>query len=113
MNFTRNLLLAIITLLTLSPLAASADMWPSRPVRILVPYAAGGNSDGMARIAAQHLADAFGRPFIVENRVGANGAIAGEAVARSPADGYTLLWAATPSIAIAPALARLPYDPIS
>src|SRR5712675_826545 len=111
--FLRNLLFAIITLLILSPVTASTDMRPSRPVKILVPYAAGGNSDGMARIAAQHLAEAFGQPFIVENRVGANGSVAGEAVARSPADGYTLLWAATPSIAIAPALARLPYDPIS
>jgi tripartite-type tricarboxylate transporter receptor subunit TctC len=67
--FLRNLLLAIITLLIFSPVAPSAEMWPSRPVRILVPYAAGGNSDGMARIAAQHLAEAFGQPFIVENRV--------------------------------------------
>src|SRR5215475_11114087 len=107
------LLLAVITLLSLFPVTAFADMWPSRPVKILVPYAAGGNSDGMARIAAQHLSEALGQPFIVENRVGANGAIAGEAVVRSQADGYPLLWAATPSVAIAPALARLPYDPIS
>ena len=106
--FLRNLLFAVITLVILSPVTASTDMWPSRPVKILVPYAAGGNSDGMARIATQHLAEAFGQPFIVENRVGANGSVAGEAVARSPADGYTLLWAATPSIAIAPAVARLP-----
>jgi tripartite-type tricarboxylate transporter receptor subunit TctC len=110
--FLRHLLLAIVTLLILSPVMASTDAWPSRPVKILVPYAAGGNSDGMARIAAQHLSEAFGQPFMVENRVGANGAIAGEAVVRSPADGYALLWAATPSVAIAPALARLPYDPI-
>src|SRR6266852_4513667 len=109
--FLRNLLLAIITLLILSPVTASADMWPSRPVKILVPYAAGGNSDGLARIAARHLTEAFGQPFIVENRVGANGSVAGEAIARSPADGYTLLWAATPSIAIAPVLAKLPFDP--
>jgi tripartite-type tricarboxylate transporter receptor subunit TctC len=109
--FLRNLLLAI-TLLIFSPVAPSAEMWPSRPVRILVPYAAGGNSDGIARIAAQHLAEAFGQPFIVENRVGANGSVAGAAIARSPADGYTLLWAATPSIAIAPALGKLSYDPI-
>jgi tripartite-type tricarboxylate transporter receptor subunit TctC len=78
--FLRNLLLAIIALL-IFPVAASAEMWPSRSVKILVPYAAGGNSDGMARIAAQHLAEAFSQPYIVENRVGANGAIAGEAVA--------------------------------
>jgi tripartite-type tricarboxylate transporter receptor subunit TctC len=111
--FVRNLLLAVFTLLILSPVTASTDRWPSRPVKILVPYAAGGNSDGMARIAAQHLAEAFGQPFIVENRVGANGSVAGEAVVRSSADGYTLLWAATPSIAIAPALYKLPYHPIN
>lgn len=111
--FLRNLLLAVINLLILSPAMAPAETWPSRPVKILVPYAAGGNSDGMARMAAQRLAEAFGQPFIVENRVGGNGSVAGEAVVRSPADGYTLLWAATPSIAIAPMLARLPYDPMS
>ena len=71
---------------------AQAQDWPQRPVRILVPYAAGGNSDSMARISAQHLSDAFKQPFIVENRVGANGAIAGEAVARAAPDGHTLLW---------------------
>jgi tripartite-type tricarboxylate transporter receptor subunit TctC len=111
--FLRHLLLAVINLLFLFGAMASAEMWPSRPVKILVPYAAGGNSDGMARIAAQHLAEAFGQPFVVENRVGANGSVAGEAVVRSPADGYTLLWAATPSIAIAPMLAKLPFDPTS
>jgi tripartite-type tricarboxylate transporter receptor subunit TctC len=111
--FQRNLLLAVATLLFLSPVMAWAETWPSRPVKILVPYAAGGNSDGMARIAAHRLAEAFGQPFIVENRVGANGSVAGETVVRSPADGYTLLWAATPSIAIAPVLVRLPYDPIN
>lgn len=110
--FLRNRCIAIIALLILFPTAVLADTWPSRPVKILVPYAAGGNSDGMARITAQYLAGTFGQPFIVENRVGANGSLAGEAVARSAADGYTLLWAATPSIAIAPALVKLPYDPV-
>lgn len=89
-----------------------AELWPQRPVRIIGPYAAGGNSDGMARLAAQRLGEAFGQTFVVENRVGANGAIAIEAVARSPADGYTLLWAATPPLTINPALTKVNYDPI-
>src|SRR2546429_3888185 len=89
-----------------------AELWPQRPVRIIGPYAAGGNSDGMARLAAQRLGEAFGQSFVVENRVGANGAIATEAVARSPADGYTLLWAATPPLTINPALTKVSYDPI-
>jgi tripartite-type tricarboxylate transporter receptor subunit TctC len=89
-----------------------AELWPQRPVRIIGPYAAGGNSDGMARLAAQRLGEAFGQTFVVENRVGANGAIATEAVARSPADGYTLLWAATPPLTINPALTKVNYDPI-
>ena len=89
-----------------------AELWPQRPVRIIGPYAAGGNSDGMARLAAQRLGEAFGQTFVVENRVGANGAIATETVARSPADGYTLLWAATPLLTINPALTKVNYDPI-
>jgi tripartite-type tricarboxylate transporter receptor subunit TctC len=91
---------------------AQAELWPQRPVRIIGPYAAGGNSDGMARLVAQRLGEAFGQTFVVENRVGANGAIATEAVARSAADGYTLLWAATPPLTINPALTKVNYDPI-
>jgi tripartite-type tricarboxylate transporter receptor subunit TctC len=110
--FLRKVHAAILLFAALVPLAAHAETWPSRPVKIIVPYAAGGNSDGMARIVAQRLTEAFGETFVVENRVGANGAIAGEAVARSPADGYTLLWAVTPPMTIAPAMGKVPYDPI-
>ena len=91
---------------------AQPQPWPSRPVRIVAPYAAGGNSDVMARVVAQRLTEAFGHTFIVENRVGANGALAAEVVIRSPADGYTLLWAVTPPMTIAPAMTKLAYDPI-
>jgi tripartite-type tricarboxylate transporter receptor subunit TctC len=96
-----------IALLTIG---AQAQSWPQRPVRIIVPYAAGGNSDGMARIAAQRLTEAFGQTFVVENRLGANGAIAADAVARAPADGYTLLWGVTPPITINPAMTKVGYD---
>jgi len=91
---------------------AQAQTWPQKTVRILVPYAAGGNSDGMARITAQHLTDAFGQSFVIENRLGANGAIATEAAARAPADGYTLLWGVTPTITINPAVTKVNYDPL-
>jgi tripartite-type tricarboxylate transporter receptor subunit TctC len=91
---------------------AQAQDWPQRPVRLIAPYAAGGNSDVIARMTAQRLGEAFGQSFIVENRLGGNGAIAAEAVARAIPDGYTLLWGATPPLTINPALARLSYDPI-
>jgi tripartite-type tricarboxylate transporter receptor subunit TctC len=91
---------------------AQAQTWPQKPVRIVVPYAAGGNSDGMARITAQRLTEAFGHSFLIENRLGANGALAAEAVARAPGDGYTLLWAATPPLTINPAMTKVNYDPV-
>jgi tripartite-type tricarboxylate transporter receptor subunit TctC len=117
----RRILTAITTIAVITAVGAAlhgraaqaqAQLWPQRPVRIIVPYAAGGNSDGMARMVAQRLGDAFGQTFVVENRLGANGAIATEAVARSAADGYTLLWAVTPPVAINPALTKVNYDPI-
>jgi tripartite-type tricarboxylate transporter receptor subunit TctC len=91
---------------------AHAQDWPRRPVRIIGPYAAGGNADVLARLTAQRLSDAFGQQFIVENRVGGNGTVAAEAVARSPADGYTLLWGVLPPIAIQPAVTKVPYDSV-
>ena len=117
----RRILTAIITIAVITavgaalhdrPVQAQAQLWPQRPVRIIVPYTAGGNSDGIARMVAQRLGDAFGQTFVVENRLGANGAIATEAVARSAADGYTLLWSVTPPVAINPALTKVNYDPI-
>lgn len=88
-----------------------AQTWPQRPVTILVPFAAGGNTDGIARMAAQRLSDAFGQQFIVENRLGAGGAIAAEAAARAQPDGYTLFVGALPVMAIVPAMQKVRYDP--
>ena len=88
---------------------AGADGWPERPVRIIFPYAAGSTGDATARLIARRLSDRFGQPFIVENRVGANGVIGVEAVARSAPDGYTLLWAVTPQITISPIMTKVPY----
>jgi tripartite-type tricarboxylate transporter receptor subunit TctC len=92
--------------------AALAQGWPQRPVKVLVPFAAGGNIDVMGRLASSRLSEAFGQQFVVENRVGGNGVIAAEAVARAPADGNTLLWASTSVIAIFPAITKVGYDPV-
>jgi len=110
---TRRLSLALSALLIALGLAGPthAQGWPQRPVRIVVPYGAGGNTDTIARIIAERLGEVFGRQFVVENRPGAAGAIAADAVARAPADGYTLLMATLGEIAIVPAVTKTSYDP--
>jgi tripartite-type tricarboxylate transporter receptor subunit TctC len=107
-------LLALVTILAgvASAQPAQSQAWPQRPVRIIVAYAAGGNTDIIARIIAQRLGEAFGHPFVVENRPGAAGAIAAEAVARAPADGYTLFMASLGEIAIVPTVTKTSYDPL-
>src|SRR3954449_10869307 len=92
---------AVAALIACTAPAIAGD-WPHRPVRIVFPYAAGSAADVAARLLARHLSDSLGQPFVVENHVGANGVIAADAVARSAPDGYTLLWATTPQIAISP-----------
>ncbi len=94
-------------------LPARAQGWPLKPVRILVPFAAGGNTDSIARLTARQLSELFKEQFIVENRPGANGALAASAAARSPKDGYTLFMAALPQIAIFPAMTKVNYDPVN
>lgn len=103
--------LAILTLLGFTSLT-HAQAWPQRPVRLLVPFAPGGNIDVMGRLMAARLSEAFGQQFVVENRVGGGGIVATEAVARAAPDGYTLLWASTNVIAIVPATTKTPYDPV-
>jgi tripartite-type tricarboxylate transporter receptor subunit TctC len=91
---------------------AQSQGWPQRPVKIIVPFAPGGNTDGLARIIAQRLGERLGHSFVVENRPNAGGAVAAEAVARSPADGYTLFMASVAQIAIVPAMMKATYDPV-
>ena len=76
---------------------AWAQAYPTRPVRIIVGFAPGGATDIMARLIGQWLSERLGQPFVIENRPGAAGNIATEAVVRAPADGYTLLLAASPA----------------
>src|SRR5258705_9863622 len=85
---------------------AQTARYPDRPVKILVGFAAGGGTDVAARILAQKLTDALGQTVVVENRPGASGMIAAEAVARSAADGYTLMMGSQTTLAVAPAIYR-------
>jgi tripartite-type tricarboxylate transporter receptor subunit TctC len=103
---------SLLATLLVSSGIAHAQSWPQRPVKLLVPFAAGGNIDVMGRLAASRLSEAFSQQFVVENRVGGNGAIATEAVARAAPDGLTLLWTSTSVIAIFPAIAKVGYDPV-
>jgi tripartite-type tricarboxylate transporter receptor subunit TctC len=89
---------------------AAAQKWPDKPVRLVVPYPPGGNVDTAARIVAPGLQEIFGQPFIVENRAGAGGMIAGEAVAKSAPDGYTLFFTANGPLLFSPLIfGRTPY----
>jgi tripartite-type tricarboxylate transporter receptor subunit TctC len=92
--------------------AAQAQGYPSRPVRIVVPYPAGGATDQMARIVQLPLQEILGQPVIVENKAGAAGAIGTEAVAKSPPDGYTLVFGNSGPNAMGPAMKKTPYDPV-
>ena len=95
------------------PAATAQEKWPSRRVTIVVPFAAGSNTDACARLVAELLRDIYGQPFIVENRGGAGGTLGANVVAKSAADGYTLLMAGNTSLSAAPALLKtVPYDPI-
>lgn len=91
-------------------LAASAQSYPARSVKIIVPLGTGSASDAMTRIAAQKLNDTWGHPVVVENQPGANGITATTAVVRSPPDGYTLMILAANHVINASLYAKLPYD---
>jgi tripartite-type tricarboxylate transporter receptor subunit TctC len=96
---------------TLLPLAAGAQGWPTKPVRIVVAYPPGGGIDVLGRQLADKLAPAWGQPVVVENRPGANTIVATDAVARSAADGHTILLTTDATFSINPHLyAKLPYD---
>lgn len=103
--------IAIATLLACLTLAqAQAQDYPSKPVRIIVPFAAGGPSDILARVLAQKLTAKWNQPVIVDNRPGAGGSLGAGLVAKSPPDGYTLLLSDTGVMTIGPALySKLPY----
>ena len=112
-NLTRRTLLASsLAGLGLAAQDASAQAWPTRPIKIIVPYAPGGSSDIIARAISQPLSEALKQSVIVENRVGANGNLGADAVAKSAPDGYTILLCDVGALAISPSVyTKLPFDP--
>ncbi|HEX3502895.1 MAG TPA: tripartite tricarboxylate transporter substrate binding protein [Xanthobacteraceae bacterium] len=101
---------ALIAIVTATEACAA---WPERAVTLVVPFAAGGITDTLARITAAYLQTALGQPFVVENQSGAAGAIATEHVARAEPDGYTLLFSTLTQIAVVPMTNKVAYDPIN
>lgn len=105
-------LVATVAVLSMPFAPSSAQPFPAKPVRMIVPFAPGGTTDVLARLVAQRLADATGQSFPVDNRPGANGNIGTDLAAKSPADGYTIVMSFDGTIAINPNTYRkLPFDP--
>jgi tripartite-type tricarboxylate transporter receptor subunit TctC len=102
---------ALLTALLLLPVAAHADDYPNKPLRLIVPFPAGGPTDLTARIIGQKLSEAWRQQVVVDNRGGANGIIGQDAVAKANPDGYTLMVQSI-AFSVNPALYKLPYDPI-
>jgi tripartite-type tricarboxylate transporter receptor subunit TctC len=108
MMFIR-VLATLAALTAVAPLTADAQQWPNRPIRMIVPFAAGGSTDVAARLVGEHLSRSLGQQVYVENRTGANGNIGIEAAAKSEADGYTIL-IAPDAIASNPHVYKVNYD---
>lgn len=109
-NLRSTFLLGVLAAVFTAGSAKALD-WPTRPVTVVVPIAAGGNTDMMARIGAEGLTAKFNRPFIVENRSSAGGAVGVSQVAHSKPDGYTLLFAASTMTYLTPLLQKVDFDP--
>lgn len=111
MKLIKNALILALTCLS-SGMAMAQDGYPSRPITIVVPYPAGGTSDGQVRMIQEPLSKALGQPIVVENKPGASGGVAALAVAKAKPDGYTLLYPNN-GVLIAPLLnKKAPYDPL-
>jgi tripartite-type tricarboxylate transporter receptor subunit TctC len=114
-NRRRRLVLAATLLAAGAALPAAAQQaaWPTKPVRLVVPFAPGGTTDILARAMATELTKALGQPFVVDNRAGAGGNIGADIVAKSAPDGYTILMGTVGTHAINTSLyAKMPYDPV-
>ncbi len=105
--------LAVVSIAALAfATLAGAQAYPSRPVKVIVPWPPGQATDIAARLLGQKLQDSLGQPFVMDNRGGAGGSLGTELFARAPADGYTLLAASSGPVSIMPSLQKLPYDPL-
>lgn len=107
----RSALLALSSLAAVVPCAALAQAWPAKPVRLVIPFPAGGATDILGRLLAQKLGAALGQQVVIDNKPGAGGTIGADLVAKAPADGHTLLLATSSTHSIGPALnPKMPYD---
>ena len=111
MRFDRRTAIAILASMAIVSSQAYATDWPTRPVTIITTTGAGGNTDLMARMAAEHLTTKLGKPFVVENRPGAGGALASGMVANAAPDGYTMLFTPNSAILLAPLVQKMSFDP--
>jgi len=113
MRWFRLAAVALTALAAALPGALQAQAWPSRPIKLIVPFPPGGTGDLLGRLAAREMQATLGQPVVVENRAGAGGAVGSEAAAKAAPDGYTLLLSNIASQAIGPAVyAKVPYDPL-
>jgi tripartite-type tricarboxylate transporter receptor subunit TctC len=113
MRISRLIAVALLALAAAAPLALQAQAWPSRPLKLIVPFPPGGTGDLLGRLAAKEMETSLGQPVVVENRAGAGGAIGSDAVAKAAPDGYTMVLSNIASHSIGPAVyAKLPYDAV-
>ena len=106
-------ILAALALALVSAASPAQEGWPSRPVRVVIPFAPGGGTDVVGRILAARLTERLGQAFVVENRPAGSGIVGADFVAKAPADGHTLLFAFSSLSSSAKLYAKLPYDPIA
>lgn len=108
----RKFFLTVAYLAALFSSTAYAETWPNRPIKLVVPYAPGGYTDGTARIVARFMERELGQTIVVDNRAGGGGIIGSEAVANAPNDGYTLCMCSVGAISVAPVAQKTNYDPL-
>ena len=120
MKFDKRTTVSTLLLLALCPLAAQAQQYPNRPIKVLVGFAAGGGTDIVARVVGKNLGDVLGQPIVIENKPGASGMIANEIIAKAPTDGYSLMVVGAGPMTISPNLLQTPtfdalkdFQPIS
>src|SRR5437763_12978123 len=110
MKTRHTLLLAILLLL---PTLASAQNFPAKPIKLIVPFPAGGPNDIIARVIGQRMSELSGQPVLIDNRAGQGGVLGTDAVAKAPPDGYTIAISSAGALAISPSMERVAYDTLN
>lgn len=111
-RFLQSFAIVLLVIASLWTASSVAQSYPTRPLRLLVPFAPGGGNDFLARMLGQKLGGSFGQQVVIDNRAGGGGIIANDIVAKAAPDGYTLLLGYFGPLAVSPSLQKLPYDPV-